>query len=59
MGFHTIEARGRQEEISVFFNFFSKIGYDDFLPVHQTSVIGITIKIKTPSLILEGVLKSA
>jgi hypothetical protein len=30
MGFHTIGARGKQEEISGFFNFFSKIGYDDF-----------------------------
>jgi len=35
MGFHTTEGRGRQEEITGFFNFFSKIGYDDFLPVHQ------------------------
>jgi hypothetical protein len=35
MGFHTIGARGKQEEISGFFNFFSKIGYDDFLPVHH------------------------
>jgi hypothetical protein len=35
IGFHTIAARGRQAEISWFFNFFSKIGEDDFLPVHQ------------------------
>jgi hypothetical protein len=35
MGFHTIAGHRRQGENIRFFNFFRKIGLDDFLPVHQ------------------------
>jgi hypothetical protein len=43
MGFHTIKAHGRQGKITGFINFFSKIGYDDFLPVHQNSDCRMTL----------------